>query len=86
MRLLLVEVVDLLLPCCLMVDKHTIYEHILQLTVSQAYFALYKTLHKVQNFREKKVFFGTKVTSDAFLSTSQHLKVTRLQGYTQTKL
>jgi hypothetical protein len=29
-------------------------------TVSQAYFALYKTLHEVQNFN---VIFGTNVTS-----------------------
>jgi hypothetical protein len=31
-------------------------------------------------------FFGTKVTSEAFLSISQNLKVTRLQEGTQTKL
>ncbi len=55
-------------------------------TVSQAYFALHETLHKVQNFQEKKIIFGTKVTSEAFLSMSQNLKVTRLQGGTQTKL
>jgi hypothetical protein len=54
-------------------------------TVSQAYFALHKTLHEVQNFKEK-IFFGTKVTPEAFLSISQDLKVTRPQGCTQTKL
>jgi hypothetical protein len=54
-------------------------------TVSQAYFALHETLHKVQIFR-KKISFGAKVTSEVFLSISQNLKVTRLQGGTQTKL
>ncbi len=44
-----------------------------------------------QNFAQSKEFlgkqiFGTKVTSEAFLSISQNLKVTRLQGGTQTKL
>jgi hypothetical protein len=34
----------------------------------------------------KKIIFGTKVTSEAFLSISQNLKATRLQGCTQTKL
>ncbi len=34
----------------------------------------------------KKVFFGTKVTSEEFLSISQNLKATRLQVCTQTKL
>ncbi len=34
----------------------------------------------------KKNIFGTKVTSEAFLSISQNLNVTRLQGCTQTKL
>ncbi len=34
-------------------------------TVSQAYFALHKTLHKVQNFHEK-IFIGTKDTSGIF--------------------
>jgi hypothetical protein len=34
----------------------------------------------------KKYFFGTKVTSETFLNISQNLKVTRLQGGTQTKL
>jgi hypothetical protein len=53
--------------------------------VSQAYFALHETLHKVQSFKEK-IFFGTMVTSEAFLGVSQNLKVTRLQGGTQTKL
>ncbi len=37
-------------------------------------------------FREEKNLFGTKVTSEAFLSIFQNLKVTRLQGGTQTKL
>jgi hypothetical protein len=37
-------------------------------------------------FLEKKIFFGTNVTSEAFLSSSQNLKVTRLQGRTKTKL
>jgi hypothetical protein len=50
-------------------------------TVSQAYFALHNTLHFVQNFR-KKIFFVSKVTSETFLSISQSLKVTRLQGCT----
>jgi hypothetical protein len=52
-------------------------------TVSQAYFVLYETSHKVQNFKN---FFGTKVTSEAVLSIYQILKVTRLQWGTQTKL
>ncbi len=57
-------------------------------TVSQAYFALHETLHKGQNSKEIIFFFffGTKVTSEAFLSISQNLKVIRLQGGTQTKL
>jgi hypothetical protein len=54
-------------------------------TVSQAYFALHKTLPKVQNLQEKNIF-GTNVTSEAFLSIFQNLKVTRLHGGTQTKL
>ncbi len=55
-------------------------------TVSQAYFALHKTLHEVENFQEKKIF-GTKVTtSEAFLRISQNSKVTGLQRGTQTKL
>ncbi len=55
-------------------------------TVSYAYLALHETLQEVQNFYEKKkMFFGTKVTSEAFLSISQNLKVTRLQGCKQTK-
>jgi hypothetical protein len=33
-----------------------------------------------------KNIFGTKVTSEAFLIISQNLKITRLQGRTQTKL
>jgi hypothetical protein len=49
------------------------------------------TLHTTKlcmNFTmfRKSIFFGTKVTSEAFLSISQDLKVTRLQGGTQTKL
>jgi hypothetical protein len=55
-------------------------------TVSQAYFALHKTLHEVENFQEKKIF-GTKVTtSEAFLRISQNSKFTGLQRGTQTKL
>jgi hypothetical protein len=49
-------------------------------TVSHAYFALHETFHKVQNF--EIIFFGTKVTAEAFLSISQNLKVTSLQGGT----
>jgi hypothetical protein len=30
--------------------------HMHERTVSQAYFALHETLHKVQNFEEKKIF------------------------------
>jgi hypothetical protein len=37
-------------------------------------------------FLGKKIFVGTMVTSEAFLSISQNLKVTRLQGCTRTKL
>ncbi len=55
-------------------------------TVSQAYFALDETLHKLKKMLEKNIFFRTKVTSEAFLSTFQNLKATRLQGCTQTKL
>jgi hypothetical protein len=40
---------------------------------------------KFKIFREK-IFFVTKITSEKFLSISQNLKVTRLQGCTQTKL
>jgi predicted metalloprotease len=36
-------------------------------TVSQAYFALHETLHRVQNVLGN-IFFGTKVTSEASLS------------------
>jgi hypothetical protein len=48
-------------------------------------------LYTPQNFAQSskflgKIFFGTKATSEAFLSISQNLKVTRLQGGTQTKL
>jgi hypothetical protein len=49
-------------------------------------------LRTPQNFAQitqisrKKIFFGTKVTFEAFLSISQILEVTRLQGCTQTKL
>ncbi len=42
-------------------------------------------MHKVQNLEEKNIF-GTMVTSEAFLSLTQNLRVTRLQGGTQTKL
>jgi hypothetical protein len=57
-------------------------------TVSQAYFALHKTSHEVQDFyRKKKYFFLVlRFTSEAFLSLSQNLKVTCLRGGTQTKL
>jgi hypothetical protein len=44
-----------------------------------------KLCTKVKIFR-KKIFFGTDVTSEAFLSVSETFKVTRLQGCTQTKL
>jgi hypothetical protein len=49
------------------------------------------TLHSTKlctssKFLGKIKFFGTKVTSEAFLSISQILKVTRLQEGTQTKL
>jgi hypothetical protein len=44
-----------------------------------------KLCTKFKIFR-KKIFFGTKVNSEAFLSSSQNLKVTRLQGCTKTKL
>jgi hypothetical protein len=44
-----------------------------------------KLCTKFKIFR-KKIFFGTKVTSEAFLSISQNLKVTRLRGGKQTKL
>jgi hypothetical protein len=44
-----------------------------------------KLCTKFKIFR-KKIFFGIKVTSEAFLSSSQNLKVTRLQGCTKTKL
>jgi hypothetical protein len=54
-------------------------------TVSQPYFALHKTWQKVQNF-QGKIFFGTKVTVEAFLSISQNLKVTRIQEGTHKKL
>jgi hypothetical protein len=45
-----------------------------------------------QNFAPSSKFlgkikiFGTKVTSEGFLSSSQNLKVTPLQGCTKTKL
>jgi hypothetical protein len=56
-------------------------------TVSQAYFAFHETLNKVQNFKEKKNIFGTNVViSEAFLTISQNLTITLLQGGTQTKL
>jgi hypothetical protein len=49
------------------------------------------TLHSTKLCRKFKIFrkknlFGTKVTSEAFLSISQNLKVTHLQGCKQTKL
>jgi hypothetical protein len=52
--------------------------------VSQAYFGLHETSRIVEEF-EEKIFFGTEVTFKAFLSTSQNLKVTRVQGGAQTK-
>jgi hypothetical protein len=54
-------------------------------TVSQAYFALHETLTKFKFFR-KNFFFGTVDTSEAFLSISQNLKVTRLRCGTQMNL
>jgi hypothetical protein len=69
---------------CKNAKRHTTLNH-QYCTVSQAYFALHKTLHEVQNFWEN-YFFGNEVTSEAFLSISQNLKVARLQGGTQTKL
>ncbi len=55
--------------------------------VPSARLTLYSTKlsTKFKMFR-KKIFFGTKVTSEAFLSISQNLNVTRLLGGTQTKL
>ncbi len=44
-----------------------------------------KLCTKFKNFT-KKILFGTKITSEAFSSISQNFKVTRPQGYTQTKL
>jgi hypothetical protein len=49
------------------------------------------TLHSTKLCTEfkicrKKIFFCTKVTTEAFLSISQILKVTCIQGGTQTKL
>jgi hypothetical protein len=49
------------------------------------------TLHSTKlgtklKISKKKIFFVTKITSETFLSVSQNLKVTRLQGCTQTKL
>jgi hypothetical protein len=44
-----------------------------------------KLCTKFKIFR-KKIIFGPKVTSEAFSSISQNLKVTRLQEGTQTKL
>jgi hypothetical protein len=57
-------------------------------TVSQAYFALHETfrLFRIVKNVEEKSIFGTEVTFEAFLSTFQNLKVTRLQGGPQTKL
>jgi hypothetical protein len=54
-------------------------------TVSYAYFALHKTLKIVEHF-EEKIVIGTEVTFEAFLSSSQNLKVTRVQGGPQTIL
>jgi hypothetical protein len=48
--------------------------------ISQAYFALHKTLHKfkfVFVFFRKIIILGTKVTSEAFFSILQNLKVFR---------
>ncbi len=56
-------------------------------TVPSARLTLHSTklCTKFKIFR-KKIFFGTKVTSEAFLSITQNLNVLRLQGGTQTKL
>ncbi len=55
--------------------------------VPSARFTLHSTKLCIKfKILRKKIFFGTKVTSEAFLSISQNLKVTRLQGGTQTKL
>jgi hypothetical protein len=48
-------------------------------------------LRTPQNFAQSskilgKKYFWYKITSEAFVSISQNLKVTRLQGGTQTKL
>ncbi len=48
--------------------KYYIWNHYRH-TISQAYFALHETSHEVQNFQEKQ-YFGTKVTSEAFLGIS----------------
>ncbi len=45
-----------------------------------------KLCTKFKIFRKKEKIFGAKVTSETFLSISQNLKVTRLEGGTQTKL
>jgi hypothetical protein len=56
-------------------------------TVSQAYFALNETL-RIKNSQKfwGIFFFCTEVTFEAFLGSSQNLKVIRLQGGPQTKL
>jgi hypothetical protein len=59
--------------CCLKLPSATLTLHSPKLCM------------KFKSFR-KKIFVGTKVASEAFLSISQNLKVTRLQGCTQTKI
>ncbi len=44
-----------------------------------------QNLAQSSKFLGKKNIFGTKVTFEAFLTISQNLKVTHLQGCTQTK-
>jgi hypothetical protein len=63
------------------------YEHDARSSVPSARLTLHSTklCTKFKIFGEK-LFFVTKITSEAFLSISQNLKVTRLQGCTQTKL
>ncbi len=60
---------------------------IVELSVPSARFTLHSTklCTKFKIFR-KRIFFVTKITSEKILSISQNLKVTRLQGCTQTKL
>ncbi len=59
---------------------------IMKILVPSARLILHSTklCTKLKVFKKKKI--GTKVTSEAFLSISQNLKATRLQGGTQTKL